>query len=378
MTELSLTRRAITFFGRLKKGAILNLMVSVLGSLGLGFASYYFQTQGLAFYKIMLVWAIGPLVSLPVVFFVHAWSTRTFLRLGVLAFTGMSLSLLFYNPFSYILFGICGGLVLACFWVSFNYVFFLASAKSQHAKDSSVYFLLGPLIGMVMPSLGALLIDGFGFRVLFFVTSLLSLVPLLYVKGVYFDHTMDISFRQADKDFSGIRLIAFFDGVLHYFQGHFLTIYALLFLKTEYEVGGLLSYLALLSLFVSFVFSYISDRRNKRVEFLYPLLIAMAILILVMPSLHSLSALVIVIGVYAILDNLSLPIRFAVHMDMGTRDIGFWRASEFYGNIGRTVIFGLSALLLYVGNYWLPFIIFAFMSFAFPFIISYKLKRHPI
>lgn len=365
-------KNIVNYLGRIKKGATLNIMVNTISAFGLGFASYYFQTKGLALYKIMLVWAISPLATLPIVLLASRWSTRTFLKLGVLSYIGASLSLFFYNDYSWLLFGIFSGLVLGLFWVSFNYVFFLTSTQKHHAKDSSMYFIFPALVGIAMPPLGALIIGNLGFKVLFLLTTIAFVIPFLYVRSEYFKHEQTITFSEANKAFSNIRLIAFFDGALQFFQWHFLTIYALIFLKTEYEVGGLLSFIALLSLLVSFALSYMSDHYGKRVEFLYPLLALMAILIVIMPSLNSLVTLVPFIGAYVVLDNLSMPIRFSIRMDMAKSNIGFWRASEFYGNIGRTVVFGISALLLYSGYYWLPFVLFALMTITFPFIIRQK------
>lgn len=375
MTVKNARQRAGAFLDQRRQGITLNVALSVVSSFGLGFAAYFFHAQHLALYKIMLVWAISPLASLPIVFFINQWSTRKFLRLGIFANLGAALSLLFYNPYSYLLFGIFSGLILGLFWVSFNYCFFAGSADHQHAKDSSLYFILGPLVGIVMPPLGALVIDSFNYQVLFAVTSIALIAPYMLIRGKYFDHKETVSFKDADRAFSGIRLISFFDGALHFFQGHFLTIYILLFLKTEYEFGSLLSYLALISLAVSFVLSYMSDKYKKRVQIVYPLLLAMAVIMLVIPSLKTLAWLVPAIGLYAVLDNLSLPIRFAIHIDMGTKDIGFWRMSEFYGNIGRTILFTISALFLYFGNYWIPFAMFAAMTAAFPFVISQKLRQ---
>jgi hypothetical protein len=363
-----------SYVQRMKKAVTLNLLVQLSSNLGLGFAAYFFKIHGVELYKIILIWAISPLASLPVVFFSNNWDIKRYMRYGLLAFTGMALSLLFFNQYSFLLFGIFYGLALGFFWVSFNYTFFLKSANDGHAKDSSIYFILGPLVGIVLPPLGALIIGSLGYRALFFITVLLSLLPLLYVRGKDFDFHLKQTFREADKAFAGLRLITFFDAALHFFQSNFLAIYALLFLKTEYQVGGLLSYLALASLIVSFFLSHVSDKSKRRVEILYPLLITMSVLILIVPAFKSLAALIPLIGVYSILDNLSLPIRFAVPMDVVQMDIGFWRASEFYGNVGRTVVFAVASLLLYEGSRWTAFLVFAVMTFAFPFIISWKIN----
>lgn len=364
----------LSFFRDIRKGITLHALISTINALGLGFATYFFHTEGVEFYKLMLIWAIGPLVSLPIVAFCDTWNTRRFLRLGVLAYVGTALSLLFFNPYSFLLFGIFEGLKLAFFWVSFNYIFFRKSTSKNRARNSSVYFILGPLVGMVFPAIGAVIIDNFGFQVLFLITGLLTFIPFLYIRDGEFDQITKRKFKDAEKAFSGLRLITFFEGALHFFQGHFLLIYALLYLNTEYQIGGLLSYLAFISLAVSFLLAYLSDRSQKRVGILYPLFMAMGVLIIAIPFSDTIPAFITLVGIYAALDNLSLPIRYAIRMDMARADIGFWRVNELYGNIGRTVIFGISALLLYLGNFLIPFLIFSLMAFAFPFIVSSKVK----
>lgn len=358
----------------LKKSVLLRILVEVFCTFGLGFASFYFHKQDLELYKIMLIWAISPLASLPVVIFSNTWKVRKFLIMGLLSFTAMNLSLLFYNQFSYILFGIFNGLALGYFWVSNNYIFFLKSTNEHHAKNMSINFALGPLIAIAIPPLGALLIDGFGFKIFFLFTSIISLIPMLYVRKDFFNHTMKQSFREADKAFSGLRLIAFFNGALHFFQGNFLAIYVLIYLKTEYEISGMLSYLALMSLLVSFALAYASDKYKKRTTILYPLLFIMSMLIILIPTLKTLPALITIIGIYAIFDNLSLPIRFAVPMDVVKADIGFWRCEEVWGNLGRTIVFVIAAALVYSENYWAAFSMFAIMTAVFPFIISYQIN----
>jgi len=362
------------YLRRIQKASVLNLLVQLANNLGLGFAAYFFKIHDVALYKIILIWAISPLVSLPIVSLLSDWDIKRNLRLGSLGYTVMALSLLLFNQYSFLLFGIGYGLALGFFWPSFNYVFFSKSNDNHYAKDSSIYFIFGPLVGILLPPLGSLIIGTWGYKVLFLIAVVLSLLPLFYIKGKEFDHHLKQSFRVADKNFNGLRLITFFDGALHFFQSNFLAIYALLFFKTIYQVGGFLSYLSLASLVVSFLLSYVSDKFKKRVEILYPLLIAMSLLILVVPTFNSLTALIPLIGIYAVLDNLSLPIRFAVPMDLVKLDIGFWRASEFYGNMGRTIVFAAAAALLYAGNRWLAFLIFAVMTFIFPFIISCKVK----
>lgn len=75
------------------------------------------------------------------------------------------------------------------------------------------------------------------------------------------------------------------------------------------------------------------------------------------------------IGVYLLLDNLSLPIRSAVTMDQKEKTIEFWRMSELYVNLGRVVLFGLSAVSLYFEMVWVPFALFAVLAATFPLVV---------
>ena len=361
--------RLAGYLKRIESGVILNVLIHFATSFGLGFASFFLGSQGVPLFKIMLMWAVSPLAAAIVAFSFNRWHLKRQLIFGTLSYTFMALSLLFFNDYSYLLYGIFSGFTMGFYWVSLNYVFFGKSEKQEHAKDFNVYFLIGPIFGIILPPLGAFVINSFGFQVLFSITGLFSLIPLIYVYKDGFNQVLESSFREANDRFSGLRLYMALNDALHFFQGHFIAVYILLFLSTEYEIGGVISYLALISLAVTFFVSDVSDRTQKRMKFLMPLLIGMGILIISMIFIKSPLLFIIATGAYAILDNMSLPIRYAIPMDVRVKDIGFWRAAEVYGNIGRFIAFGFSALFLYLGNYWVPLLIFALISFAIPYVV---------
>ena len=114
-----------SYIRRIKKGASLNILVQIANNSGLAFAEFYFLRHGVAFYKLILIYAISPLVSLPIVSLCNNYKIQRYMRYGILGYIGMALSLLFYSHYSWLLFGVFQGLNLGFFWVSFNYVFFL-------------------------------------------------------------------------------------------------------------------------------------------------------------------------------------------------------------------------------------------------------------
>lgn len=363
------------YFQRIKSGYSLVLLFNTVNALSLGFASLYFQTQGLPLFKIVLVSAVSTATSLVVLLLSRTYYLKLFLLLGSLAYTAQAMTLLFYADYSYILYGMLGGIGLAWFWVSLNYVFFSRSSLQHHAKDSSVYFLIGPILGMVLPPAGAFIIGSVGFQSLFCIAAALTSLPLVYIARRIPAERISVPFRESVRAYSGLKLIAFMEGSLHFFKGSFIKVYILIFLTTEYAIGGFNSYLALIGFAVTVIFAYYSDKQRKRSAYLTPSLLLMGVLIIALGFVHTPTWWLVLIGAYAFFDDVTLPIRFAIRMDYKKKDLGFWKISEFYENFGRTVILGLAGLFIFMHIAWPAFILFALLAFGYPFVVHRVTKR---
>ena len=277
-----MVKGVFVYLKRIESGVKLNILVHFATSIGLGFASFFLNYQGVPLFKIMLMWAISPLAAAIIAFSFKKWNLKRQLIFGTLSYTFMALSLLFFFNYSYLIYGLFSGFTMGFYWVSLNYIFFNKSEKKNHAKDFNIYFLIGPIFSILFPPIGAVIIDNFGFQVLFVITGLLSLIPLFYVNKDGFNQTFYAKFSEANKKFSGLRTYMALNDGLHFFQGHFIAVYILLFLTSEYEIGGMISYLALISLIVSFFISEASDKNQKRIKYLTPMMIGMGLLILSM------------------------------------------------------------------------------------------------
>ena len=54
-------------------------------------------------------------------------------------------------------------------------------------------------------------------------------------------------------------------------------------------------------------------------------------------------------------------------------DLEFWRAREFFLNVGRVFTLGFAALFFFMGFYLPVFLLFGIIALAYPFIVNYKL-----
>lgn len=261
---------------RLQAGVTLNVLVQIPNTLGLGFASYLFFAQGLSLYQVMSIWAIGPLISVLLVAGLSRWYIKPYLLIGIIAYLGMLVSLAVTTPYSFVLYAVCYGVNLALFWVSLNYIFFANSTRTEHAQDSAVYFLIGPVLGIVLPPLGALILQAFGTIPLLVVAGGLYLPALAYIGWRSFPTVTVTSFRVAHTSFTGVRLVTFYDGALHFFQTHFLPTYILLFIVSEFGFASFISYLSLISLLVAVPIARLSDQATGRTKPLWLLLLPMS------------------------------------------------------------------------------------------------------
>jgi hypothetical protein len=175
-----------------------------------------------------------------------------------------------------------------------------------------------------------------------------------------------IRFSQSVEKFSGLKLIASLEGALHYFKGAYVPLYVLVFLESEVAVGNFHSYVAMAGFIVTAVLAYQSDRREERLSFAAPALVLMGVLIIALGFVHRFPVWLTLVGIYTFLDNITLPLRFAMPMDLKPTDVGFWCASEFFGNLGRVVCLGVAALFLYFDINWAPFVVFGLIALGYP------------
>ena len=347
------------YFSAISRGVLLNSAIQLVQHVGLVFAFLYFQNQGLEFYKIFSIWWIAPLTALPVLYFMKEWPMKRQMMIGALMYPTMLLTLIFYSDISFIIYGIANGLALALFWVSLNVVFFQGTDKSRGATDFSVYFIIGPIFGILLPPLGALVIDAWSYTALFGASLLLSILPLYVLSKTSFDKQPKLTFSESSKAIEGVRLLQGLNMALHFFFVNFIPIYLLYFISTEYEVGAAAGGIAFLGLIVSIFVAKLSDKKEDRARIVTPILMGMSALMLLIPQIESLFLLTICITALLIINGLSMPIRFANIIDNVDRHIGVWRAMEFYGDIARTIAFLLTAITIYFNLIWVAFAIFS-------------------
>ena len=214
-----------------------------------------------------------------------------------------------------------------------------------------------------------------GYSWLFGLASLSYLLLGVYVYSRLPNESFTSCFSDYVKEFKGLKTITCLEGSLQYFSGIILGIYALLFFETTSAYGYFLSYLGVIGLVIALIVTHHSDRQQKRLGYLFISLFLMALSIMTLTQVHHVAYWIIAVGIFVFLNNISLPLRSAVSMDVKKVDFGFWKAREFFLNVGRAITLGISAVFFYYEWYWPVFVMYGLITLVYPFLVKYKFKE---
>ncbi|MEK6845505.1 MAG: hypothetical protein AABY26_01995 [Nanoarchaeota archaeon] len=363
-------------FLRLKNRTLWLWLHIFIAIFALSFVPLFLRNKGYSLSAIIFFYlflCLGAVLLLPLL---STFNLRRSILCGYCCYAGTMLALLFSSGItSYILYIIFGAGTLIFFWIPFNYLFFNTTQKETSGTDSAFFWNSTAILGVFAPLLGVAVIKWGGYSWLFGLTSLAYLLLGAYVYSRLPNESFTFHFRDCVKDFKGLKTISLLEGSLQFFPGIILGIYALLFFETASAYGYFLSYLGIIGLVIALIVTHHSDRKQKRLGYLFPLFFLMAISIVVISLVHNVTYWIIAVGIFSILNNVSAPLRNAVSMDVKKVDFGFWKAREFFINVGRVITLGISAILFYYELYWAVFVMYGLIALIYPFLVRYKFKE---
>lgn len=176
------------------------------------------------------------------------------------------------------IFSIVVGISFYFYWTLWNIAYFTRTPKEKTGMGAAILFSVPSVLGVVAP-----LLAGF---IPLSVLWILMIVPFIVAIGIV-PLLPRISFRYSVRQiFTSIRptrMLVFLEGFWDTITFSLIPIFALFFLHTPQTYGLYLSYLALVSVAANLLLGRTSDRLGKRVAFLYPITLTLAISTLLLP-----------------------------------------------------------------------------------------------
>jgi len=358
-------------------GLVLLLLLFINGIAAFAFIPLYLKQNGFSLSFILLLYTLGSALTLFAIPLFKYIDIKKFLIFGFIGDMIILLTFSLAKPIiAYWILIILWSTFPILLWVPINYLFFIETQKiKKNATFSTLYSAIPPLLNLFIPLLAAYSIFTLGFKIHFLIIGFFSIVPILYVLKYVPDYRLKTSFKESFKSFKSLRIITAIDGAFHFLSFIIIPIYALIFFKSELELGGFFSYLGLISVIIAFIISSKSDKKEKRLKYIIPLFILYTVSILLIAVPNSITALLIVVGLYVLIDNISIPMRLTILLDTKKTTIDFWIAREFFLNVGRVVTLFISLIFFYFELYWAVFVFYSLLAILYLIIIKFKLKH---
>jgi MFS family permease len=262
--------------------------VAVANTLANSFALIYLVRQGATYLECSIFVLIAILTSTALISF----ASRTIVKNFSSSVTTALVCLAAYYMLLMVLHGwpllvippIFFGAYIVTFWVPYNVLIMHITSRAKRGASVGSYFLVFPLVGVLTPALGGLIILLSGYQALFAVAAILALADIVFILGMKVLREMKrriiipellaslkinmIGHWNIDIDFKAVdwrlRSALFAEGIQDGIFWIFIPLVSFEFAKSEIGAGGYLSLFAVWGAIMTIALGYLSDRLKDR------------------------------------------------------------------------------------------------------------------
>ena len=185
------------------------------------------------------------------------------------------LSISIHSKFQFYLAAMVSGITLFYFYVCYNIAYFENVSKEKRGRGGALMFIVPSAIGILAPSLAGFV--GQKNMIYVWIISIISFVISFIFLYFQNDFQVSLNIKEAIKEIKETKILMFLEGVWSVLSNGVIPIFTLYFIRSPLKYGFYLSYLALISIVVSFIIGKISDKIHKRTVFVVPLALALAV-----------------------------------------------------------------------------------------------------
>ncbi len=162
------------------------------------------------------------------------------------------------------------------YFVFYNIAYFENTPKEKTGRNSALMFSVPITLSVFAP-----LLAGFLAQVsmnLIWAFSSVFLLPALLLVFYQKDFSISYTIKASLLEIKTTRVLFFLEGIWEAMAFGVIPIYTLYFIKTPLGYGTYLAYLSLMGVVANLTLGKLTDKLQKRVVFLYPLTIVMAVI----------------------------------------------------------------------------------------------------
>lgn len=160
------------------------------------------------------------------------------------------------------------------FYLFYNVAHFEHTPKEKNGRSSALMFSIGPIVSIIAPLLAGTLAE-INYLVVWILSGIFLLMTL-YLANIQKSYTVKYCLRPAMREVISTRPYIIIQGIWEVMRFGVIPIYGLFFIKTPLGYGTYIAYLSLSSVVANLLMGKFTDKKQKRMVFLYPITIIMA------------------------------------------------------------------------------------------------------
>jgi MFS family permease len=296
----------------------------------------YFFSLGMSMQEIYLAnafWFVSGLVVTP---FLSGFSSKKFMMIGI-AIAALGALILYFFPDKIAAYGfrLVIGLTHLFFWTPFN-VLFYEYRKENHAQLGALYYSLGPILSLALPSIAGLIAGSISYQALYLASF--ALYAFCFAAAAFLLEDRKYSYNVIDsiRSINGLKSMMFLEG----FSGMVivsvtLEVMLLGFIDTPFEFGTFLSLATIFSVIAAAITAKLSDRAGQRRKFILPAAAAFALSAVLASQAPDIVTFFFAFGLINFFSRIFFPLPLALAVDNTKSLVDLMVGREMMLNAGR-------------------------------------------
>jgi len=275
------------------------------------------------------------------------------------------------NVYHFYLSNFLAGLSMPLFYVVYNTAHFKLTPKHRTGFSAAVLFSIAPIITFLTPLLAGF-VAHFNYLYIWLLSGLFFFLVFYLVR--YQINSLQ-KFTIKFSTLTSTRVFIFLEGIWEILYFSLIPYYSLYFITTPLYYGVYLSYLSLLSIASNLILGRLTDKLQKRIIFLYPVTLTMALVTFLFPlALNQIIYWIIITGLIRFLTPQFWNLSTSMMVDTANSLLAF-STREFILSFSRAT--GLVLVLINFAFQTKPtyiFYLFGLVMFLFPLILFYNTR----
>lgn len=307
---------------------------------GGSFFEVYFLHLGMSFQDIFLAecfWFVASMFTIPLV---KRFKARDSMVVGIAAGL-LSSALLFFlpgQPWTAFPFRFMVGLTHIAFWIPLNTMYYelRKESKDENAFLGALYYALTPILSLFLPAVGGLAAASFGYSALFMISMACFAITGVAAWMLVENKPYSYDLGNALRSISGLRSIIFLEGFsAAIIINVTLAIMPLIYITEPLQFGIFLSASTVFAVAASVFTARISDKAQRRREFLLPVVFLFGASTILMAFTHDFLTFFLCLGIVSFFSRIFFPLPLALLVDNSKNILDSMVGREFMLNFGR-------------------------------------------